>query len=180
MIRIIGGTYRSRQITVPDLEGVRPTQDRVREAVFSALGTSICNSSVLDLFAGSGAYGFEAISRGAKDATFNDINQSCLNAIRDTSTKLKCTDKVNIVKGDYKKTLLKLAKDNKKFNVIFLDPPYAEDINKDVILSSKDTLLANCGIVVAEQETPLEEIEGFLLKTYKYSYKRVGIYRKVD
>lgn len=178
MIRIIGGKYRSRQLTLPPFDGVRPTQDRVREAVFSALGEKVISSRVLDLFAGSGSYGFEAISRGAKESYFGDINPKCLAAIKDSSIKLCCTDQVYLMKGDYKKIISSLKEQKITFDIIFLDPPYLDEINKDIILSVKESILSEKGIVVAEQEQPLTEIEGFVLKAYKYSYKRVGIYKR--
>ena len=179
MIRIIGGKYSSRQLEVPPLDGVRPTQDRVREAVFSSIGTKINSSVVLDLFAGSGAYGFEAISRGGKESFFNDLNPKCIEAIKKSAIKLDCLNQVHLLKGDYKKALANLESQNIKFDIIFLDPPYADEVNKDIIELSKDRILNDEGIIVAEQEKPLEEIEGFILKAYKYSYKRVGIYRRL-
>jgi len=178
MIRIIGGKYRSRQLTLPPSDGVRPTQDRVREAVFSALGDKVISSRVLDLFAGSGSYGFEAISRGAKEAYFGDINQKCLAAIKDSSVKLGCLSQIHLLRGDYKKIISSLEEQKNVFDLIFLDPPYLDVINKDIILSVKESILSGNGIVVAEQEQPLTEIEGFVLKAYKYSYKRVGIYKR--
>lgn len=176
-IRIIGGIYRSRILVNPPFEkGVRPTQDRVREAVFSALGNRVEGAVVLDLFAGSGAYGFEAISRGAKFAYFNDSDYRCVSSIKKSEESLK-TNKCKILFGDYKKVIH--SSDLEHINLIFLDPPYNKDINCSILeelLNSK--LVSDIFTVVAEQEKELEDIAGYELKKYSYSYKKVGIYTR--
>ena len=182
-IRIIGGIYRSQNLVLPPLEKkIRPTQDRVREAVFSILTNKIKDSIVLDLFAGSGAYGFEALSRGASKAYFSDIDKRCIDAIKGSKEKLKLTDEqVEISLGDYKLSLKKLKSRNINLDIVFLDPPYDLVINKDIIEELNSLSLLNKGaIIVSEQEEELLPIQGFTLKTYKYSYKRVGIYIKED
>lgn len=101
MIRIIAGEFRHREIVNPNRAKTRPTQDRVREAIFSAISMSIKNRVVLDLFAGSGAYGFEALSRGASKAYFVDNAKECVEAIKETTTNLKIKDRVIITRSDY-------------------------------------------------------------------------------
>ncbi len=177
-IRIIGGKYRSRHLELPKLDkSVRPTQDKVRQAIFSALGNNLEGKVVLDLFSGSGAYGFESISRGASFAYFNDTNLTCVKAIKESGNKLECQNQIKVFNLDYKQCLKRIS--NIQFDYVFLDPPYALEINEEIIkyLNDNNMLKLNAKII-AEQEIELKEIEGFSLKTYKYSYKRVGIYQK--
>lgn len=179
MIRIIGGKYKRLKIDIPDSKDVRPTQDRVREAVFSVLHTRTVGAVCLDLFAGSGAYGFEAISRGANFVDFVDKRNLCVKCISSTANRIGCSDDVKIYKLDYSSAVDLFRSRNKKYDIIFLDPPYAMDVNEKLAkLFLSKNLLAENGILVVEQEKELPDIEGYSLKRYKYSYKRVGIYRR--
>lgn len=181
MIKIVGGKYRSRSLSLPPLDEVRPTQDIVRKAVFSALGEHMDNLTVLDLFAGSGAYGFESLSRGAAYVVFVDSNSKCIKAINETGKNFNCLSQVRIDNDDVKKELLRLAEQKKCFDCVFMDPPYADDCNSAIIMElAEKGLLKEKGIVVAEQEQELKEIPGFTLKAYRYSYKKVGIYRRKE
>ncbi len=177
-IRIIGGKYRSRHLELPKLDKtVRPTQDKVRQAIFSALGNNLNGGIVLDLFSGSGAYGFEAISRGADFVYFNDTNLTCVKAIKESGKKLDCLNNMKVSNLNYSQYLKGLK--NIKFDYVFLDPPYALEVNQEIIKYLLDNnLLSNNAKIIAEQEIELVPIDGFSLKTYKYSYKRVGIYSK--
>ncbi|MCI2069131.1 MAG: 16S rRNA (guanine(966)-N(2))-methyltransferase RsmD [Bacilli bacterium] len=179
MIRIVGGKYRSRQLHLPPLDTVRPTQDRIREAVFSALGGYLSGTG-LDLFAGSGAYGFEGLSRGLSSVVFVDKDHRCIQAINESANALNCSSLTRLLNLDYQVALDKLEKENAVFDYVFLDPPYAKEINKDIIIRVEAHLLKANGIVIAEQEEDLAEIPGFNLKRYQYSYKKVGIYRKEE
>ncbi len=179
-IRIIGGKFRSRLLILPPLNiDIRPTQDRVREAIFSAISKEIENKVCLDLFAGSGAMGFEAYSRGAKYIYFNDSNRKCVDAIKKSATDLDITNNIKVYNLDYLKALNLFKDTNIKFDLVFLDPPYKLNVNNKIIeYLIKFDLLNKNSIVICEQEDEITEIEGFNLKKYKYSYKRVGIYRK--
>ena len=168
MIRIISGKFRHREVFQPDSKDVRPTQDRVREALFSALH-DVEDKVVLDLFAGSGAYGFEALSRGAKKIYFNDALKLSYNAIAKTAETLRCKESIVLTLLDYKNALNR-HKDI-KFDLVFLDPPYKMDVNNKI---------SENAIIVVEQEIDIKEVEGFTLKRYKYGYKQVGILRRVN
>ena len=178
MIRIISGKFRHREVFQPDSKDVRPTQDRVREALFSALH-DVEDKVVLDLFAGSGAYGFEALSRGAKKIYFNDALKLSYNAIAKTAETLRCKESIVLTLLDYKNALNRHK--DVKFDLVFLDPPYKMDVNNKIIefLVSNDMLSENA-IIVVEQEIDIKEVEGFTLKRYKYGYKQVGILRRVN
>lgn len=119
-VRIIGGEWRSRILTFPEQEGLRPTPDRVRETLFNWLGQYLHGKSCLDLFAGSGALGFEAASRGAQQVTLVEQSAKVVAALRDNVAKLKA-DRVSIERAD---GLRWLVANGGVYDVIFLDPPF--------------------------------------------------------
>lgn len=177
MIRIIAGKYRHREITNPQSYLVRPTMDRVREALFSALG-DIEGSHVLDLFAGSGAFGFEALSRGAKDVIAVDSLTLSVNAIRDTKARLQIDDKqLTVLKTDYKSALRMMAHD--PFDLIFADPPYEMNITVSLLDEfEKLRLIRNGTRVVIETPDPPPPYPGYTLRLYRYGKRHIGIYRR--
>lgn len=145
LVRIIGGDYKRRQISFPDGEGLRPTPDRVRETLFNWLGQELTGQSVLDLFAGSGALGFEAASRNASRVVLVEKAkpvQAALNA----SKALLGADKVEIIHAD---AVAWLARSAEQFDVIFLDPPFATDLLAQV-LPAVASRLKEGGVVYAE------------------------------
>ncbi len=119
-VRIIGGELRSRMIHFPDTQGLRPTPDRVRETLFNWLGQTMYGRSCLDLFAGSGALGFEAASRGAERVVMVDLNGTALRALQDNAKTLGCTN-VTVFGQD---GLEFASRDVQRYDVIFLDPPF--------------------------------------------------------
>ena len=122
-VRIIGGALRSRMIRFPDAEGLRPTPDRVRETLFNWLGQTLYGRNCLDLFAGSGALGLEAASRGAERVVMVEKNRSALLALQDNVKKLGCVN-VSVQGQD---GLEFASRDAHKYDVIFLDPPFQSD-----------------------------------------------------
>ena len=119
-VRIIGGQWRSRIITFPDLPDLRPTPDRIRETVFNWLGQDLSGLNCLDLFAGSGALGFEAASRGAESVVMIDADAKIHRALQENKQKLQAAQVELLLMN----ALNFLASDARKFDVIFLDPPY--------------------------------------------------------
>jgi 16S rRNA (guanine(966)-N(2))-methyltransferase RsmD len=132
-MRIIAGTFRSRQLKMVPSNDTRETSDKVRGAVFNSIGSNIDNSIVLDLFAGSGSYGLEAISRGAQHVVFNDYKQIAINTLTDNIKSLAVESKCSIWKHDYELALKKLAILDHKFDLVFIDPPYKLDVYEDVL-----------------------------------------------
>ena len=120
-LRIIGGEFRSRLIDFDAEAGVRPTPDRVRQTVYDWLTPIIEGSSVLDLFAGSGALGLEAISRGASHASFVETGGHQADAIRAAIAKLKVIERCDVVRGD---GISFLRSTPQRFDLVFVDPPY--------------------------------------------------------
>lgn len=148
-MRVIGGVLRSRTLARPP-PGVRPTGDRVREAVFASLG-SLEDARVLDLYAGTGALGIEALSRGAAHAVFVDKSDRALAVLRQNLETLELTKQSRVVRAAVVPALRQLAQGSARFDLALLDPPYAsEDIQAvlgDLVASS---VMVSEGIVVVE------------------------------
>jgi len=125
MLRIIAGEFKGRRLKTPATDKVRPTADRVREAWFSILQQSIPEARVLDLFAGSGALGFEALSRGAVAVDFVEKHQASLAVIRQNATTLNVESRVTIHRSDAMRFAERLQPNT--YDVAFADPPYATD-----------------------------------------------------
>ncbi len=165
-MRIIGGIYKSRLVEMPRGVDIRPTQDRVREAIFNILAPTMAGSSVLDLYAGSGASGLEALSRGAKRAVFIDSNPRCVNTIRRNIENLGIKGKsARVIRGDSVKALKSLEETGEKFDIVFLDPPYYKDIAKNCLINiSIYDILAPIHRIVVEHHKKdiLKDISGIL------------------
>ncbi|WP_455217704.1 16S rRNA (guanine(966)-N(2))-methyltransferase RsmD [Kaarinaea lacus] len=123
-LRIIGGEYRGRKLVFPDVPGLRPTPDRVRETLFNWLMPVIQGARCLDLFAGSGALGLEALSRGASRVVLVDEHAGVIKQLRDNKQILRA-DNVHIVQAD---GLAYLNTEHGAFDIVFLDPPYRADL----------------------------------------------------
>ena len=177
MIRITGGENRSRLLETPNTTLTKPTMDKVRAGVFSALGDAVLHASVLDLFAGSGSYGFEALSRGAKDATFVELNRETAKVIQRNAANLK-RENITVKIDD---VLSFLSGNTGNFDIIFADPPYKLDVYEkmvDVILE-KNILTENGKIVLErEKELNIDESRFKKVKIYNYGLAKVYILRK--
>ncbi|MCP3020742.1 16S rRNA (guanine(966)-N(2))-methyltransferase RsmD [Cupriavidus basilensis] len=123
-VRIIGGKWKRTPLPVLDAEGLRPTPDRVRETLFNWLGQDMSGLACLDLFAGSGALGFEAASRGAQQVTMVEANPRVAKQLRDNQYRLDA-QQIRVVQGDAFATAAQMP--SASFDVVFLDPPFAED-----------------------------------------------------
>ena len=177
MIRITGGLNRSRKLNVPTNGLTKPTMDKVRAAVFNALNEDIINKDVLDLFAGSGSYGLEALSRGANKVTFVDKEKEAVEVIKNNVELLK-EENAKIVRDDVI-SYLRNTKD--KFDVIFVDPPYKLEVYEIVLdLLNKNGLLNKNAIIVLESERELniKEEDYKKVKLYNYGLAKIYILRK--
>jgi 16S rRNA (guanine(966)-N(2))-methyltransferase RsmD len=161
-VRIIGGQWKRTPLPVLSALGLRPTPDRVRETVFNWINHQRdgdwADLQVLDLFAGSGALGFEAASRGAQSVTMIDSNAQVTRQLDEIKTKLKA-DNVTITRGDALAAAQSAAARGQRFDLIFLDPPYQQSfLERALPLCSK--LLKEGGLVYAESGLALEFAEG--------------------
>lgn len=176
-MRVISGKYKGRNIKGFDIIGTRPTMDRVKESLFAIINPYLKDAKVLDLFAGSGNLGIEALSNGSTCAYFIDNNQIAINTIKENIKSINIVEEVHINKMDYK-VALNYFHDNKiKFNIIFLDPPYKDNILSDILVLIKEyDLLFDDGIVVLEYEKDDIKYNNYeLIKNKKYGSKNVII-----
>lgn len=177
MIRITGGKNRSRLLETPNTNLTKPTMDKVRSAVFNALGESIENARVLDLFAGSGSYGFESLSRGAKSVTFVEKGAEAISVIKKNSLYLREND-VEIARAD---VLDYLNSTEEKFDIVFADPPYKLEVYEELLKTLLERkIISENGIIVLESEKELNiEKDKFRdVRFYKYGLAKIYILRK--
>lgn len=150
-VRIIGGEFRSRILHFPDASGLRPTPDRVRETLFNWLGQRMHGLNCLDAFAGSGALGFEAASRGAERVVMLERDAKVRDALRENAARLQ-VGKVEILQMD---ALTYLSRPGELFDIIFLDPPFELNLLMPA-LQSAATRLSPGGKIYAESAAPLK------------------------
>jgi 16S rRNA (guanine966-N2)-methyltransferase len=183
-MRIIGGEYKSRSIAMPRGVEMRPTQDKVRGAIFNILG-DIIGKRVLELFAGSGAFGIEAISRGAGSATFVDNNFRCIQTIKSNLKSLGIIEsKYTIIKADALKFPAP-AQEFGKFDIIFLDPPYYMEMAKKCLINIDSyDIVSPVGLVIVEhfkKDALSAELERFVfVDERRYGDTVITILRRRD
>ena len=159
-MRVIAGTAKSLPLKTIKGEQTRPTTDRIKETLFNMLSPDIPGCRFLDLFAGSGAIGIEALSRGAEKAVFVEKNREAAAVIRDNLRFTRLSDRAEVMQLDVVAAIHALALRNECFDVVFLDPPYREKWEAPVLMAiSRENILSEEGYVVLEAllETELEE-----------------------
>ena len=179
-MRVISGKARGVNLKTPDGVLTRPTIDRVKEALFSIINFDIPASNVLDLFGGTGQLGIEALSRGAKSAVFVDQREDACKLIKENLRRTKLEQDAKVVRMDY---LDYLKRCKEKFDIIFLDPPYAEVFLENALKCITEIdILQSGGIIVAERPLGKDlpwDFEGYTRsKDYKYGKVLLTIYRK--
>ena len=161
MVRIVGGQWKRTPLPVVDIAGLRPTPDRVRETAFNWLthlfNGSLDGCSALDLFAGTGALGLEAASRGADPVVLVERSHSALQALRAVCEKLGA-HQVHIRSGDAVEMALQYIKSDARFNIIFLDPPFGQRWLAKVLPLAAD-LCNSTGVIYAESDARLDPTE---------------------
>ncbi len=164
-MRVVGGKYRGKKLKSFEGEDIRPTLDRVKENLFNIMQNSVFGCRFLDLFGGTGAIGIEAVSRGAEEVFIVERSKDAVKIIKDNLNGVK--ERVNVIFGD---SLTFLKTTDKTFDIIYVDPPYAEGLYKQVFNIVKERRLLNKdGVMVAESESPLKEIDGLeIVKEKKY------------
>ncbi len=181
-MRVISGFLRGRNILGYHIEGTRPTMDRVKESIFGSIQNYVKDSVVLDLFAGSGNLGIEAISNGAQYGYFVDNNKKAYQVIQSNIQNFHIQDKCHVMLCDYKKALQYFSDHSICFDIIFVDPPYRYEIMEEIIEFLKDKpILKQGGILVLEfrSDRLLNSYFGYrFLKKKKYGDKFVYILLK--
>ena len=169
VMRVVAGKYRHRLISFPNDSHVRPTKDRIREALFSALG-DLEGLNILDLYAGSGAMGIEALSRNALHATFVDNNSLSIKVIKENIKSLGINNAEILYKNDLD-ALEMFKKENRLFDLVILDPPYQEGKYIEIIsYLINNNLLSNNARIVTEcnYELDFNSLDFKKIKTYHY------------
>ena len=172
-MRIIGGKYKRRLIYWPMDPNIRPTKDRIREAIFAALN-DIEGKTFLDLYAGSGSMGLEAISRGAKKVCFVDKGVPAIKCVKENIETLGITEDYELLKMDDMTALNSFKEKNIQFDIIFLDPPYKEGRYEEIIdYILNNNIVAPHGIIIAESDHQLIINHSSIIKEKQYKYGEI-------
>ena len=181
-MRVVSGKFRGRRLSAVPGMATRPTTDKVKESLFNIIGPYFDGGNSLDLYGGSGGLSIEAVSRGMQSATIIDLQYAAIKTIRQNISLTGDPDAFHILKQDAHKALHILAKQNEKFDLVFLDPPYAKQtIIKDIQAMVEYGLLNTEAIIVCEtnQEANLpEQLEHFeLFRRHEYGITVLTIYQ---
>ena len=177
-MRVIAGDFKGRKLETPVDNDVRPTSDKVKEAMFSILMNDIWGSKVCDLFAGTGGLGLEALSRGASKCYFADQSKASVRMLTENVKKCKAMEKSIIIPGDFTRALERLRE---PIDIFLLDPPYGLGMElKAMEIISRNNLLAEDGVIVVEHDAKdvmEDEISGFTkFKEKKYGKVVLSLY----
>lgn len=160
-MRVVAGTARSILLETPAGNDTRPTTDRIKETLFNMLQPYVPGAAVLDLFAGSGGLGIEALSRGADYACFVDMSREAVRCITGNVKRARLEDKADVLLMDYRNALLKLKTMGKGFDLIFLDPPYGKGLEYQALELLNETGLAVCDALVVVETAQGHDSEPF-------------------
>lgn len=170
IMRVIAGIHKGRQLKAVPGKDTRPTTDKVKEAVFQILGPFFQGGSCLDLFAGSGSLGIEALSRGMETCVFVDKHPKAIQTVRENVSMLKLNDHVEIFRAEAYRALSAAGKRGLSFDLIFLDPPYNKVDYLELIESiEKEQLLRSGGVIYCEHDANdilPETLPGFSMKKH--------------
>jgi len=180
-MKVISGLLKGRNIEGYNIDGTRPTMDRVKESLFGMIQNHIKDSTFLDLFAGSGQIGIEAISNGASLCYFIDNNKEVIKVLNKNINNLNIQKQTKVILSDWKKSLNDFSDKNIKFDIIFVDPPYDYDVYEKILEKvSSLNLLNDNGIIILEHSN-LKLKDKYnnltLYKNKKYGSKSVNIYK---
>ncbi len=194
-MRVISGKVRGLKLNTPKNEDVRPTTDRVKESLFNIINPYIMESDVLDLFAGTGSLGIECLSRGANKCVFVDVSKESISIVKSNIKKARVENESTVLNLDFKdainklkiqnNNINKLKIQNNKFDVIFMDPPYYENMFIDALEKiAEASLLKEDGIIIIEHDTKdkfPEEIKNLIqTKSKKYGNTTLTFYTLED
>jgi len=173
-LRVISGKVRGLKLDTPKNLDVRPTTDRVKESLFNIINPYIRESNILDLFAGTGSLGIECLSRGAKNCIFVDKSKESIGIVKSNIKKARVENESTILNIDFKDAVKRLSVQKQKFDVIFMDPPYYENMFIDCLKSIDElSLLKEDGLVVVEHDTN-DLFDDNIGRLYKSREKKYG------
>ncbi len=179
-MRIIAGEKKGRTLIAPKGEDTRPTLERVKEAVFGIVQFELHGSTVLDLFAGSGALGIEALSRGADKCVFCDVSRSAIAVIKQNLEKVGYDSEATVLEMDFETALNRLKAAGETFDVVFIDPPYAEGLYEKTLELLFDGGLLNESftlIIEHDKRVEIQKRDGVNMKTKRYGDVRITVIR---
>ena len=183
-MRVIAGLYKGRILKAPKLDYVRPTQDRIKESMFEIIKPYLVGAYVLELFAGTGSLGIEALSRGAKTVTFVERDSLCLKTIDENLDSLGITaPEASVLRCDVFKAIKVFAEAGERFGIIIADPPYAMDLTRKLLIKLNEyDILKKPQLLVIEhtvkEDIPQKEGNIILYKQYNYGDSVLSIMRK--
>ncbi len=179
MIRVNAGKYKGRKIEEPNPLTTRPSKDIVKVGLFNIIRNEVLNSTFLDLFAGSGQIGIEALSRNAKKVYFIEKDRNAFKILKNNLNYVPSLD-YEVINNDYK-LFLDNSLNTLKFDIIFVDPPYKMEINDEFISNLITNYLNNSGILIFEREDKFNDElnDKYSFKEYKYGRSKLYIYRKL-
>jgi len=184
-MRVIAGKYRGLRLRTLKGGNLRPTTDQMRETLFDVLGPSVENAAFLDAYAGTGAVGIEALSRGARDVVFIEHHRAAAQLIRQNLAALKIDTGYALLTCGVLKGLERLERDGERFDVIFLDPPYEEirEYHQTLRQLARSALLQPASVVVAEHSRHVELEENYLTlhraRLLRHGDAQLAFYRRV-
>ena len=181
-MKIISGKYKGRVLKGFDIKGTRPTMDRVKESVFAMIQDYIRESTILDLYSGTGNLGIEAISNGASKAYLVDNNSVAINTIKDNIKSLNIKEAI-VINKNAKDALNDFLSNKTVFDIIFLDPPYhTDELNNSLSFINRNiSILSSNGIIVCETEIEIDYLlydNLYIFKERKYGIKKVTILKR--
>ena len=187
VLRIITGTAKGKKLKTLEGEATRPTSERIKEAVFSAIQFDLEDRRVLDLFAGSGQMGLEALSRGASSVMFIDSAREAMEIVKENAKYIGFFDKCRYLVSDYRNYIRK-ASGKDKFDLVFIDPPYAMECSVDALKRLAEADLLESGAIAVlesgEEEIDLASLTGFeIIKSTHYgkkSFVNILLYKETE
>lgn len=184
-MRVIAGEKRHLLLkTLYDLS-IRPTTDKIKETLFNMIQFDIPGKKFLDLFAGSGAIGIEALSRGASEATFVDNNERAIKVIKENLEHTGLTDRAKVIKGDASLSLENISRENEPYGIIFMDPPYDKDLYRPVFERLKGSNIVNENTIIILEVALKDDAVGIddlgfkITKVKKYKSNKHIFFKKV-
>ncbi len=184
-MRISGGTSKGRRIfeSKSTIEKIRPTSSKVREAIFDIIRDKIEGASFVDLYAGTGTVGFEALSRGCREVIFVEQSKSLVREIKRTACNLGYHDRVKVIRSKADEFLKKVSDKKVNFDIFFIDPPYfSDEIEKVLPIIGEKGLLSEDGVIIVEHFFKKKVPESFdkllIYKNYRYGDTMLTLYRR--
>lgn len=181
ILRIISGEAKGHKLKTPKGTTTRPTSDRVKESLFNIIAPYLADAKVLDIFAGTGNLGIEALSRGAGEAVFIDKSPQCTDIIRENLIHTKLSHKAQILTGDAFNAISKLKGQGIKFDIVFMDPPYSKNMVQEALLSISDGVIIKDGTIVIAERDLDDPVDGevgclCLIRNQKYGDTVLSFY----